>query len=159
MAKIVEVTQEYENTANPKSGCLIYGQGYQRTTHKHEIAIAVWLNTVFGGEVLLLKENAQHYGLKTPDYLWRDATWELKSVSSNKYDTIDKRIRKACEQIRENAVWKKRGGVILDFTGNRLSMEKIRSYVITSSEVRAHGVIDIIIKKGNEYIVLRTQKE
>ena len=83
----------------------------------------------------------------------------MKGISSDKFDTIDKRIRKAYEQIRECAMWSKRGGIVLDFTGNSLSLERIRKYVAKSAGVRAHGVVDIIVKKGNEYIVLRTQKE
>ncbi len=159
MVKITEVTQEYKDTAKLRSGTLIYEQGYNHATHKGEIDTAVWLNTVFGDDILLLKENVHYYGMKTPDYLWRGAMWELKEISSDKYDTIDKRIRKACGQVRENAIWKKCGGIILDFSGSRLPMEKIRGYVIQSAGIRVHGAIDVIIKKGNTYIVLRIQKE
>ena len=97
--------------------------------------------------------------MKTPDFLWNGATWELKGIVSDKYGTIDKRIKKACEQIQEKLMWGKRGGIMLDFTGSALPLERIRKYVIKSAEVRMRGMTDVIIKKSAEYVILRIKRE
>ena len=159
MAKFTDVTQEYIDKAKPGNGSVTCGKGYNLKTHKDEIAVAMWLNTLFGGSVMLLAENTQHYGMKTPDFLWNGATWELKGIASDKFRTIDKRIKKACEQIRENMMWDKRGGIMLDFTGNALPMERIKKYVIKSAETRMRGMTDVIIRKGAEYVILRIKRE
>lgn len=158
MAKITDVTQEYADKAKPGSGVLIYEAEYRKKTHENEIRAAEWLIETFGGDVTLLREH-KIYGIKTPDFLWRGATWELKGFSSDKYGTIDKTIQKACKQICGNTSWKKSGGIILDFTGNRLPMERIKKYVCKSIEGRALGIMDVIIKKGAEYMLLRIKKE
>ncbi len=159
MAKVTDVTQEYADKAKAHGAEIIYEDGYRRTAHKNEIHAAEWLRETFGGNIALLRENKE-YGMKTPDFLWCGATWELKDISSDKYRTIDRRIQKACEQIRENLIQGKRGGIMLDFTESRLAMETIKKYVIQSAEMRAtRGTTDVIIKKGMEYSVLRIKRE
>lgn len=159
MAIITDVTQEYMDRAKPGSGTIVYETGYRRQAHEDEIRTAKWLIETFGGNVMLLREH-RTYGIRTPDFLWRGATWELKDISSNQYGTIDKRIQKACKQLQEYPLQGQHGGIILDFTGNRLPMEKIKGYVIQSAKARMlHGTNNIIIKKGAEYIALQIKRE
>ena len=56
-------------------------------------------------------------------------------------------------------MWDKRGGIMLDFTGNALPMERIKKYVIKSAETRMRGMTDVIIRKGAEYVILRIKRE
>ena len=67
MAKITDVTQEYINAANPKSGTIHFEDGFRQKTHESEIHAAEWLIETFGGDVTLIKENTKYYGIKTPD--------------------------------------------------------------------------------------------
>ena len=160
MAKVTDITREYAEKAEPQSGRVIYEVGYQQKRHESEIHAAEWLAGTFGGELVLLRENICSYGMKTPDFLWRGAMRELKDISSDKYRTIDRRIQKACAQIRENLVQGKRGGILLDFTRSKLAMAKIVQYALQSVETRAtRGITDMIVKKGAEYTVLRIKKE
>lgn len=159
MAKVTDVTKEYAEKAKMQDAQISYEDGYRQTKHKNEIHAAEWLMETFGGNIILLRENKE-YGMKTPDFFWCGATWELKDISSDKYRTIDRRIQKACEQIRDNLIHGKRGGIMLDFTESRLAMERIVKYAIQSAEMRAtRGTTDIIIKKSAEYIVLRIKRE
>lgn len=154
MAKITDVTQEYMDNARPKNGKLIYEQGYNQKIHQDEIAMGTWLHAVFGGNVILLKENTQYYGVKTPDFLWNDAFWEMKRLSTNNQNTINGRIRKAFEQIDSN-----RGGVIIDITNSKLTMEQAKHNITKSALRRVRGVTDVIIKKGQSYSIFRIKKE
>ncbi len=152
VAQITDVTEEYKNNAKPEEGILAFQDGYEQGAHSDEIETARWLHKTFGGNLTLLKES-QRQGVKTADYLWNDRLWERKGILSNKFGTIDLRIRKAYGQIME-----KRGGIILDFSASRMKMEKIVNYVIKSLKERAHGETDIIIKQGSTYRVLRAKK-
>ena len=159
MAKVTDVTKEYAEKAKGQDAQISYEDGYRQTKHKNEIHAAEWLMETFGGNITLLRENKE-YGMKTPDFLWCGATWELKDISSDKYRTIDRRIQKACEQIRENLIQGKRGGIMLDFTESKLAMESIKQYVIQSAGTRTtRGTTDMIIKKGAQYAVLRIKRE
>ena len=159
MAKVTDVTQEYANKAKEQDARIIYEEGYRQKSHIDEIHAAEWLVETFGGNITLLRENKE-YGMKTPDFLWCGATWELKDISSDKYRTVDRRIQKACEQIRENLIQGKRGGIVLDFTESKLAMESIKEYVVKSAAMRTtRGTTDMIIKKGAQYAVLRIKRE
>ena len=152
MAQITDVTEQYKQNAAPETGILAFQDGYEMGSHSDEIETARWLHKTFGGNLILLKER-QKQGVKTADYLWNDRLWERKGISSNKYDTVDKRIRKALGQILD-----RRGGMILDFSASGLKMEKILSYTIKSLKERVQGQTDIIIKQGSTYRVLRAKK-
>lgn len=82
--------------------------------------------------------------MRTPDFLWNSSRWELKTIESEKYGTIDKRIRKAYSQVRDNP-----GGIILDFSKSALSLEEAKELALKSAVNRAKGISDIIIKKAN----------
>ena len=132
---------------------MICESGYDSVKHKEEIAMAEWLSKRFGGDVVLLAEsNAE--GVRTPDFLWNKSRWELKTIESEKYGTIDKRIRKAYSQVRDNL-----GGIILDFSKSALSLEEAKELVLKSAVNRAKGISDIIIKKEEQFKVVRLEKK
>ena len=135
MTQIVDVTKEYSEESKPGSGRVIFEDGYEQKWHKEEIAIAEWLNSIFGGDVILLKENTV-YGMKTPDYLWRGVPWEHKGLSTQNINTIDGRIRKAYAQIEGNG-----GGIVLDFTDSVLTLEQAVESALKSLSKRARGGI------------------
>ena len=98
-----DVTAEY--LLKPKkTGKIRYEKGYNKNSHKAEVSTAEILHSVFGGKIIL-KNETNEQGIKTPDYLWNRKFWEQKSVSSAK--AVDSALRSALKQIKDNP-----GGVV-----------------------------------------------
>ena len=152
MAQITDVTEEYKNNAKPEDGILAFQDGYEQNLHADAIETARWLHKTFGGNLILLKES-QRQGVKTADYLWNDRLWERKGISSNNFDTINKRIRKAYIQISGD-----NGGIILDFSDSKLTLEQAIRLTLQSASRRSRGFADIIVKKKGSYTVFRIKK-
>lgn len=102
-----DVTAEYFGTAKPGEGSISYDDGYDVSSHKHEVQMANFLFEKFGGDLTLLKER-NIKDVKTPDYVWNSKYWDLKNVSSEK--AAYSAVRHGIKQIIENP-----GGLILDY--------------------------------------------
>lgn len=102
-----DVTAEYFGTAKPGEGSISYDNGYDVSSHKHEVQMANFLFEKFGGDLTLLKER-NIKDVKTPDYVWNSKYWDLKNVSSEK--AAYSAVRHGIKQIIENS-----GGLILDY--------------------------------------------
>ena len=123
------------------------------TRDPEEIALAEWLKSSFGGDIVLLSE-VKAKGVKNPDCLWDNLNWEYKTISSDKYGTIDKRIHKAYVQIESNP-----GGMVFDFTDSELLLEGATQMVERSLKQRGKNNFEVIIKKGDKYKVLKITKK
>jgi hypothetical protein len=144
-----DVTKEYIRKASPKQGKLDYETGYNEKIHGDEIGIAEWLHNEFGGDIMLLNEKEEK-NVKTPDLLWNGRNWEIKSISSQSFGTVDKRIRRGCKQIAGNT-----GGLILDFSKNPEMLEDVIKMVEKSAKNRIKEETDIIIKQKEKYKIIR----
>ena len=102
-----DVTAEYFGTAKPGEGSISYDDGYDVSSHKHEVQMANFIFEKFGGDLTLLKER-NIKDVKTPDYVWNSKYWDLKNVSSEK--AAYSAVRHGIKQIIENP-----GGLILDY--------------------------------------------
>lgn len=102
-----DVTAEYFGTAKPGEGSISYDDGYDVSSHKHEVQMANFLFEKFGGDLTLLKER-NIKDVKTPDYVWNSKYWDLKNVSSEK--AAYSAVRHGIKQIIDNP-----GGLILDY--------------------------------------------
>ena len=102
-----DVTAKYFGTAKPGEGSISYDDGYDVSSHKHEVQMANFLFEKFGGDLTLLKER-NIKDVKTPDYVWNSKYWDLKNVSSEK--AAYSAVRHGIKQIIENP-----GGLILDY--------------------------------------------
>lgn len=102
-----DVTAEYFGTAKPGEGSISYDNGYDVSSHKHEVQMANFLFEKFGGDLTLLKER-NIKDVKTPDYVWNSKYWDLKNVSSEK--AAYSAVRHGIKQIIKNP-----GGLILDY--------------------------------------------
>ncbi len=118
--------------------------GYNPENHAEEIRFAYWILENLGGDILLLKEKQS--GQRTADYMWNGKLWELKSITSSKYNTIDQHIRDGYKQIKERP-----GGIFLDISGSRLNIIEAEEMVTRSMRLRKISEIEIIIRKGAEY--------
>lgn len=102
-----DVTAEYFGTAKTGEGSISYDNGYDVSSHKHEVQMANFLFEKFGGDLTLLKER-NIKDVKTPDYVWNSKYWDLKNVSSEK--AAYSAVRHGIKQIIDNP-----GGLILDY--------------------------------------------
>lgn len=147
----LDVLEEYLRTATPGKGAIIFGEGYNRTTHAAEIKIAQWLHDTLGGDIVLLNES-NIKGQKMPDYLWRDFLWELKNVSS--VNAADQALRQAMKQIE-----KKPGGVILEISDKTVASEEF--YVQLSRRFQRGKLdkFDMLVLYGGNLISARRYKK
>lgn len=146
------VTEEYIRTATPGQGEIIFEDGYVAKRHQGEIKMAHWLRDTFGGDITLLKE-AEKDSEKRPDYMWRNALWELKGAHS--INGADKRFQYAIKQIKD-----KPGGFILDLLEDMdmeaLERQLTRRFYRNESEINALDLM--ILSKGKLLKILRYKK-
>lgn len=145
------VTTEYIKAAQPGSGALTFGEGYQKGKHQEEVKIAKWLHETFGGNIVVLPESNET-GVKMPDYLWNEKFWELKTVSS--VNAADQAFRKATKQIAGNP-----GGVIIDLGSNDVDMENIQKELARRfARCQLDSVDVMLLRNGALYHVQRYKK-
>lgn len=149
---VTDITKDFAERHN-LGGKVIFEGNYDKRTHPEEIALAEWLKSSFGGDIVLLSE-VKAKGVKNPDCLWDNLNWEYKTISSDKYGTIDKRIHKAYVQIESNP-----GGMVFDFTDSELLLEGATQMVERSLKQRGKNNFEVIIKKGDKYKVLKITKK
>lgn len=135
--KYQDVTPRYFGKAEPGAGSIKYQENYNRKRHANEINVAQLINSKFGGDITLLNESKQT-GIKTPDFLWNDKLWELKTVTTEK--AADTALRSGLKQIKENP-----GGVILDYRGQKVSLEETEKVVDGRMRRGVEGDTDIMI--------------
>lgn len=149
--KYQKVTAQYFGTATPGRGNITYQEGYDRKKHASEIKMAQLLHDKFGGNIELLDE-AKESGIKTPDFLWREKYWELKTVTTEK--AADTAIRKGLKQIEKNP-----GGLILDYRDKKISLESLEQIVDGRMRRGFSRDTDImVILNKNEIKVYRYKK-
>lgn len=137
-----DVLGEYLRTATPGRGSITYDEGYNRTRHAAEIKTAQWLHDTLGGDIVLLQETGGLFE-KTPDFLWRNKGWELKSTTTEK--SADSALRSALKQIQDNP-----GGVILNYNDNDIEIDAVLDTVKRRLIRQEQCNADILIVNRNE---------
>lgn len=137
-----DVLGEYIRTATPGRGSITYDEGYNRTRHAAEIKTAQWLHDTLGGDIVLLQETGGLFE-KTPDFLWRNKGWELKSTTTEK--SADSALRSALKQIQDNP-----GGVILNYNDNDVEIDAVLDTVKRRLIRQEQCNADILIIHRNE---------
>lgn len=137
-----DVLGEYLRTATPGRGSITYDEGYNRTRHAAEIKTAQWLHDTLGGDIVLLQETGGLFE-KTPDFLWRNKGWELKSTTTEK--SADSALRSALKQIQDNP-----GGVILNYNDNNIELDAVLDTVKRRLIRQEQCNADILIVHRNE---------
>lgn len=147
----VDVTDEYVSKATPGVGKIIYDSDYDVTANKKEVKVAQWLYDNMGGEISLLTAINEDK-IKTPDYLWNNKLWELKSVSSVK--AVDSAVRSGLKQIKTNP-----GGIILNYADNVVEIEEVKRAVEGRMRRGFEQTTDIMVIKSEVLVyVLRFKK-
>lgn len=145
------VLEEYRRTATPGQGSITYAEGYDRARHADEIKTAQWLHDTLGGDIVLLQETGGLFE-KTPDFLWRQKGWELKSTTTEK--SADSALRKALKQIADNP-----GGVILNYFDYEVQMGSVLEIVTRRLMRQEKCNADIlIVQNGKLKAALRYKK-
>ena len=147
MAHPENITQEYISRATPGIGNKIKEDKF--TNQNGEEEYANWIYNLFGGDITLLEEKQIEHHLN-PDYLWNGKLWDLKRLKSDKYGTIEKRVRHAIDQIENNP-----GGIMLDFSDSPMSLEEANEMMNKIAKERLRFAADVIISKNGKYIVMR----
>ena len=132
-----DVKDLYDRIATPGKGIISRDDGYNIYTHKPEIEFADWLHSYYGGDIRLLNEINQDK-VPTPDYLWNNRLWDLKSVTTEK--AANSAIRKGLKQIAGNP-----GGVILDYGDTDISWEMLQSVIDKRMHWYCGTAIDIMV--------------
>lgn len=147
----VDVLEEYRRRATPGNGSITYDEGYDRAHHVEEIKTAQWLHDTLGGDIVLLQETGGLFE-KTPDFLWRQKGWELKSTTTEK--SADSALRSALKQIADNP-----GGVILNYFDHEVQMESVLEIVTRRLMRQEKCNADIlIVQNGKLKAALRYKK-
>lgn len=146
-----DVTREYADTAKPGTGTIRYDDAYDKMRHADELEVASWIHNNLGGDIVLLNE-AQEIGVKTPDYVWREKHWDLKTTTTAK--SANSAVRHGLKQIRENP-----GGIILDYKNNEVSIDELYTVLQKRLSASAQFAVDIIIlREGKDLIAFRYKK-
>ena len=145
---MVDVTDEYIKTAKPNSGTFKKEENFRDVNGEEKIA--EWVHhTMFGGDITLLADNNPE-GECNPDYLWNNKLWDLKSPTSSKHSTLEKRIKHGIDQIAKNP-----GGVIIDITESQTNIGEIEKIVNEIAPRKAVKNTDFIIKDGDDFKIIR----
>lgn len=161
----VDVTQEWRNSATPNSNDVLElrefiseGQKYivdgkyvVLDYSENEKIIAEILRKEFGGEIFIVPKVLSPQGVKTPDYIFRGARYDLKELFGTSKNMIYNRLHKQKKQS---------DNFILDFTNCTLSegelFEQIR-YIYRSKNTEFVKCI-ITIKDGKVLKVFTRKK-
>ena len=150
-----DVTKTYLQDSTPMRGNKTIDLTLHQPSHQKELSIADWLHKVFGGDITVRQESDRGKKQKNPDFLWDGVLWELKSLKTSNLNTIENRVRDGLHQIARNP-----GGLVLDYTASNLSLndaQKITAEKIYK-RINGDGIVDVIIKKGDAFKVLRIRK-
>lgn len=146
-----EVQDEYQKNAKPKQGNITYDEGYDKEQHKNEVIFADWLYNKFGGNIKLLNESCID-NVKTPDYIWNDKLWDLKTVTTEK--GANSAVRKGLHQIELNP-----GGIFLDYGDRDILIDVLLNVIEERMKWHKGEGFDIMIIQNGEVIkVLRYEK-
>lgn len=104
---------------------------------------------MFVGAALAAARDSRQTLRLSPDYIWKEKMWELKTKQSEKGE--DNAVRKAYKQIAQNP-----GGLFLDYGDNEISVELLNQ-IIHKRAMRYKDLrMDImVINKGDVIEILR----
>ena len=145
---VENVTYVYKAKAKPTTKEMAFEVGYKHKAHDAEIDTAEQLLSVYGGEILLRKENGGE-GVYTPDYLWNGKDWEQKTISTVK--ASEKAVRHGLKQIANNP-----GGLVITKGNAEIDTAQLVATIAKRINQGAVKKLDVIImESGKEPRVYR----
>lgn len=107
-----------------------------------EINIANWIVNNIGGEVYLYPRIVMPKGIRTPDYIWNDEKWDLKTINSHGKNTLTTAVKNTKNQSNN---------LILDLINDEYTDEEILKNMDRIYLNKTYRFLNrIIIKEGNK---------
>ena len=151
--RFADITDAYLSSAKPGTGSVSHDPDYEFSKRtKNERAIADWIVKTLGGDIKLLAESKTD-GVRTPDYLWRGAHWELKSPTTSK--AAKSAAHHALTQIVGNP-----GGIIFNYGTNAFDMAEVLRHV--ESQTHRNGLscdFDLMIIQNDSLLKVYHHKK
>lgn len=161
-SKVKDTKPDYFKYASPGVGTLSRDKNLLEGRAREEITVQKLLHSLFGGDIRVL--NKDLYPGTSPDYIWKDKLWELKTPESDK--NYHKLIEKALKQITTNLIDYPPGGIVLDYTNLNLDLSTIidttirRISIKEDTDIILSNDIDVIFLKNGEIVeILRYKKK
>lgn len=144
--EITDITNQFASQPITP-GKVIHDDLYKVGRHKEELLMAAILAENFGGEVHPLTESKSS-AVKTPDYEWNGSLWELKTISTEQ--AADTAVRKGLKQIK-----KKPGGLVIDYIGESLAVEKLLEIIDRRIERGFYHEITVLLFRKRKLLLAR----
>lgn len=162
--KYINVTKEWLDKARPNDGIVTEASYYSNDKNKYyvdgknvvldyskqELEVAKWLLDTFGGNIYMLPRVEYPSFIKTPDYLWNNEKWDLKTLSGTSKTFLDDGIKRSKMQANN---------FIIYITNNPLSFDEITKQTTSLYNSKYRSWVNILIfKKGNKLFAVYKRK-
>ena len=104
---------------------------------RQEIEVAELITKTFGGTIYMIPRINYPKGIKTPDYIWNNERWDLKTIHGNSKNSLYDSIKNSKEQSNN---------FIIDISKSKLST--------LDAERQIAKIFDSSIRKWIRYIII-----
>lgn len=144
------ITQSFLESSTPGIGEMIKEDGFKDVND--EESIANWIFNTFGGRITLRSDVGDQL---SPDYLWDGKFWDLKSLETNTFNTLEKRLKHGLKQIESSP-----GGLVYNIKSKSdWTLEEAEKHVDHVMYNHLSFSTRIIIKKGDDFKILEYIKK
>lgn len=143
----IDVSSEYTDMATPGKGRINFQDGFRPNNHRNEVTMVNLLHETFGGDFVLLDERITP-NTKTPDFMWDDKAWDLKTIST--LNAVDNAIRSGLKQIVTDS-----GGLVLEFNMKESDLENVYARINNRMRRSVKKETDIIIVNNGQVVKVR----
>lgn len=106
-----------------------------------EYKCAEWLKNTFGGEIFMCPRVNKPDGISTPDYLWNNEKWDLKSLTGSGKRALEDLIKKKEKQAHN---------FIIDTSKSKLNDKEIQNQVEKLFDSKTTEWVEQLIVKNAE---------
>ncbi len=157
----VDITQEWLDKATPNSHKVLDMNYFEHEGIKYEVdgknvvldysekekTIAEWLESSFGGELYMVPRINNPSGIKTPDYMYKNENWDLKTISGKSNQALYHSVYNKNKQSNN---------FIFDISSSELSMKEGKQQIDKLyKRTDITFINEIIVKKGNDFFVFK----
>lgn len=156
-----DITKHWLKEVNSSSYKVIDRNYFEYNSHKyyvdgknvvldysmHEKEVAEWLQKTFDEEIYMIPRINYPEGIKTPDYIFKDEKWDLKTIIGNSNQAFYHAVRKKKQQSNN---------FIFEISNSKLSIEDAKKQInILYSRTDVPFINKIIVKKDNDFLVFK----
>jgi hypothetical protein len=144
-----DITDDYFIESHPRSGDKSIDKNLLVGRSRTELDMMSLIFDTFGGDIRTL--NKDLYKSISPDYVWKNKLWELKTPNGQK--NVHNLMEKAINQISSNVLNKKPGGIILDLSKlDENVLNKCAETAIRRIAIKCNVSIDLIVVRNKKII-------